>query len=107
MRSLKENQSESDHKSDNGKESGRGREMTAGIETEENLGGMTLHPTTKAKEVMQSTDLLHLYQNYHYHDIFSLKVRPNNGFVWPLVSGRKVDDELDPMDPSAYSDAPK
>ena len=56
LRSLTETENERETENENGSESGKGRGsgMMEEIGTEGSRGEMTLHPTTKAKEVMRS-----------------------------------------------------
>ena len=85
-----------------GKESGTETEtgMTEGTETEESSGETTWHRTVRAKEVMFTP----VSDDKHFHSDAFFYV--NGRYIFILLSGRK-DDEMDPMDPSAYSDAPR
>lgn len=82
-----------------GTESGTEIEMKGGTETEESKGEMTSRHTARVKEVKASSassEVNHFQMNDTFHGCHS--------FIF--LSGRK-DDEMDPMDPSAYSDAPR
>lgn len=81
-----------------GKGTGTENVMMGGTETEESREEMRQHHTVEAKKVMFTSDSLHVYTSAT--------------FTWLNIehliffTGRK-DDEMDPMDPSAYSDAPR
>lgn len=91
--------------SESGTEIGKGtatetvRGMMGGKETEESRGETIRLHIARAKEVMFSSVSLNI-------SIFKLVLLFYMNECYVLFSGRK-DDEMDPMDPSAYSDAPR
>lgn len=112
LRSLRRNENESGKETatERGNESGKGTETESGTEIEIETGmkegtgtggsreETILHRTAKAKEV--------IFPNFlFFAETFLFYFLRNKCFV-VCFSGRK-DDEMDPMDPSAYSDAPR